>query len=83
VVAVLVPAAARPGDLAVGDVVNVVIAAGSDGSDPAVIEGAVVHAVDRQESDDALVVALRTSVKSAGVIAAADPARVRLVLVAP
>jgi hypothetical protein len=83
VVAVLVPAAARPSSaLQVGDVVNAVIPSGTDGEEATVVERATVHAVERLETDDSLVVSLRTTVDAAGVIASADPARIRLVLVA-
>lgn len=83
VVGVAVAASAVPSSsLAVGDTVNVVVSGSAESSSDAVlVEGAVVHGLDELDADGGLVVSLRTSVAAANRIAAAEPTRLRLVLV--
>lgn len=79
VVAVAVGASAMPARLAVGDTVNVV-ASGSAG-DAVLVRGAVVHGIEALEVEGGAVVSLRTTEESANVVAAAEPSKLRLVLV--
>jgi hypothetical protein len=83
VVGVAVAASALPSSsLAIGDIVNVVVS-GSESSagDGVLVEGAVVHSIEELDAEGARVVSLRTSVAAANRIAAAEPTKLRLVLV--
>ena len=83
VVGVAVAASAMPSSsLAVGDTVNVVVSgSGEAAADAVLVDGAVVQAIDELHSEGGVVVSLRTSVASANRIAAAEPTKLRLVLV--
>jgi hypothetical protein len=83
VVGVAVAASAVPSSsLAVGDTVNVVASGSAESaSDAVLVEGAVVHGLEKVDADGGLVVSLRTSVAAANRIAAAEPTKLRLVLV--
>ena len=66
-------------DTVVGDTVNVV-ASGSAG-DAVLVRGAVVHGIEALEVEGGAVVSLRTTEESANAVAAAEPSKLRLVLV--
>ena len=86
VVGVAIGAGAVPtSTLAVGDLVNVVTSAGDTGAgagEAVLVEGAAIHAVEEADVDGTMIVSLRTSIAAANRVAAAEPTKLRLVLVA-